>query len=323
MKICGDLTPLKGPCIIVMNHRTRFDWMFLWCFIIRLGDPPRHKIILKSSLKRVPGFGKNQELLHTATVQHTVLHLDNSLSLSGWGMQVGQFLFLSRKWAQDEKYMSDTFAYFNETQYPLQLLLFPEGTDLSDSNKQKSHKFAEQNGLPKYEYVLNTRTKGFIHCVQELRKSPSPLSVVNMSVAYVGSMPQNESDIVAGNWPDEIHFYAKHVPPTELPRDDKGLEEWIKHCWDEKEKQLENFYLNKKFDAPYMEEEELNQAHSAMYTGIAFWSALLAAVFYCLFYYPLVVLGYFLLTTLFFVAVNLFTQGMDCTALKLHQMGWR
>ena len=69
-------------------------------------------------------------------------------------MQVGQFLFISRKWAQDEKYMSETFAYFNETQYPLQLLLFPEGTDLSDSNKHKSHKFAEQNGLPSMNMCL-------------------------------------------------------------------------------------------------------------------------------------------------------------------------
>ena len=80
MKVCGDLKPLKGPCIIIMNHRTRFDWLFLWCFIIRLGDPLRHKIILKSSLKRVPGFGGKQELLHIAT--DTFLHLDNCLSFS-------------------------------------------------------------------------------------------------------------------------------------------------------------------------------------------------------------------------------------------------
>ena len=58
MKICGDLKPLKGPCVILLNHRTRFDWMFLWCFMIRLGDLPRLKIILKSSLKKVPGLGE-------------------------------------------------------------------------------------------------------------------------------------------------------------------------------------------------------------------------------------------------------------------------
>jgi len=32
--------------------------MFLWCFMMRLGDLPRLKIILKSSLKKVPGLGE-------------------------------------------------------------------------------------------------------------------------------------------------------------------------------------------------------------------------------------------------------------------------
>ena len=236
-------------------------------------------------------------------------------------MQVGQFLFLSRKWAHDKKQMTEAFSYFTSTKYPLQLLLFPEGTDLSESNKCKSHQFAEQNGLPKYEYVLNTRTRGFLHCMQELKQGPSTLSVVNMSVAYVGGMPQNESDILAGNWPKEIHFYARHVPPAELPDDDHGLEEWVKCCWDEKEKQLEKFYLNEQFDAPYMKDEELNRSRTSMLATGAFWSVFFTAVLCCLLHYPLTVLCYFILTTLFFVALNSLTQGMDWVVLKLHQMG--
>ena len=59
VKIAGDLQPIKGPCLIVMNHRTRFDWMFLWCYLIRSGDLCTHKVILKSSLKKIPGFGRN------------------------------------------------------------------------------------------------------------------------------------------------------------------------------------------------------------------------------------------------------------------------
>ena len=238
-------------------------------------------------------------------------------------MQAAQFLFLSRKWVLDKKVMSDTFSYFTSTRYPVQLLLFPEGTDLSESNKHKSHLFAEQNGLPKYEYLLNTRTRGFLHCVQELRKGPSTLSVVNMSVAYVGGMPQNERDIAAGNWPKEIHFYARHVPPAELPNDDQGLEEWLKRCWDDKEKQLEKFYSNKHFDAPYMGDEVLNQSRTTMMTALAIWCAMLAVVLYCVFHYPLAVLCFYFLTTLFFVVVNSLTKGMDWVALKLHQMGKR
>ena len=46
------------PTIIILNHRTRFDWLFLACFMARLGSLTHEKIILKTSLKHVPIFGK-------------------------------------------------------------------------------------------------------------------------------------------------------------------------------------------------------------------------------------------------------------------------
>ena len=39
---------------------------------------------------------------------------------------------------------------FLGSQHPLLLLLFPEGTDLSDENLARSHKHSEEKGLPKY-----------------------------------------------------------------------------------------------------------------------------------------------------------------------------
>ena len=58
VKICGDLKRLEGPCLIILNHRTRFDWLFLWSFILRMGNLTKHKIILKKSLKKIPPFGQ-------------------------------------------------------------------------------------------------------------------------------------------------------------------------------------------------------------------------------------------------------------------------
>ena len=57
VKICGDQKRLDGPCLIIMNHRTRFDWLFLWSYMIRMGNLRHHKIILKQSLKKIPLFG--------------------------------------------------------------------------------------------------------------------------------------------------------------------------------------------------------------------------------------------------------------------------
>lgn len=45
-------------CIIIMNHRTRLDWLFYFCVLLRLNALSRIKIILKHGLKKIPGPGK-------------------------------------------------------------------------------------------------------------------------------------------------------------------------------------------------------------------------------------------------------------------------
>ena len=63
--------------------------------------------------------------------------------------------------------------YFADLNYKTQLLLFPEGTDLSQQNKDKSNEFAKKNGLPLYDYVLHPRTAGFTLVAQQMRQSKS------------------------------------------------------------------------------------------------------------------------------------------------------
>jgi len=62
VKLCGDLRKLQGPCLIIMNHRTRLDWMFFWCYLVRMGYLPNLKIMLKNSLKKVPIAGEMLDL---------------------------------------------------------------------------------------------------------------------------------------------------------------------------------------------------------------------------------------------------------------------
>ena len=45
--------------IIIMNHRTRLDWMYYWSVILRQGKLENEKIILKKELKHIPGAGTN------------------------------------------------------------------------------------------------------------------------------------------------------------------------------------------------------------------------------------------------------------------------
>lgn len=57
VKITGDHVDFGEVALIICNHRTRVDWMFLWVLCLRQGQLSGLKIVLKESLKGVPGFG--------------------------------------------------------------------------------------------------------------------------------------------------------------------------------------------------------------------------------------------------------------------------
>jgi hypothetical protein len=55
--VSGDRVLYNEPAIIIMNHRTRLDWMFLWSALYKM-DPwllTTEKISLKKALKKVIG----------------------------------------------------------------------------------------------------------------------------------------------------------------------------------------------------------------------------------------------------------------------------
>ncbi|XP_008583670.1 PREDICTED: lysocardiolipin acyltransferase 1-like [Galeopterus variegatus] len=146
--ITGDAFVPGERSVIIMNHRTRVDWMFLWNCLMRYSYLRLEKICLKASLKSVPGFG--------------------------WAMQAAAYIFINRKWKDDKSHFEDMIDYFCDIREPLQLLIFPEGTDLTENSKARSNDFAEKNGLQKYEYVIHPRTTGFTFVVDRLREGKRP-----------------------------------------------------------------------------------------------------------------------------------------------------
>jgi len=121
--ITGDEVPKgkKERTLIITNHRTRLDWMFLWGFFLREGRLRNLKIVMKDMLKRVPGFG--------------------------WPMQTATFIFLARDFEKDKPYVDRVLKYLGSLKYPVQLLFFPEGTDKTASTTKRSDEFAKKNEL--------------------------------------------------------------------------------------------------------------------------------------------------------------------------------
>ncbi|XP_066451215.1 lysocardiolipin acyltransferase 1 [Eleutherodactylus coqui] len=295
--ITGDGFIPGERSVIIMNHRTRLDWMFLWNCLLRYSYLRLEKICLKSSLKAVPGFG--------------------------WAMQVAAFIFIRRKWEEDKSHFEAMLDYFCDIKEPLQLLIFPEGTDLTENTKARSHEFAEKNALEKYEYVLHPRTTGFTFIVHRLREGNNLDAIHDITVAYPHNIPQTEKHILMGNFPKEIHFHVRRYPVSSLPASKEDLQLWCQDRWKEKEERLQSFYKGERyFDVTRRSrippcKSEL-RVHFIKLASLLYWTTLIIASFYLIYLYS-IVRWYALIMIVIFVLQEKYFGGLELIELACHR----
>lgn len=103
------------------------------------------------------------------------------------------FIFMSRKMATDQPRLAHRLGKLNKTVAgddegdsltPMWLLLFPEGTNLSDNGRVKSAKWAEKTGVKDMRHVMLPRSTGTFFCLNELRETVD--YVYDCTVAYEG-----------------------------------------------------------------------------------------------------------------------------------------
>ncbi|VDO27769.1 unnamed protein product [Onchocerca flexuosa] len=226
--ITGDMICFSEPALIIMNHRTRLDWMFFWNALYKM-DPwllTTEKISLKKPLKYIPG--------------------------AGWAMQCAAYLFLERNYKNDMHTISDMITYYKDLGRHYQILFFPEGTDRGERAAKHSDEFAIQHGLPIYNFVLHPRTTGFSYIIQLMRQRNYLKNVYDITVGYPDKIVSSELELLQkGCFPHSVHFDVTKYNENDLPNDNYGLIDWINKIWREKENRLEKFYkadsLHRKF----------------------------------------------------------------------------
>lgn len=294
--ITGDAFVPGERSVIIMNHRTRMDWMFLWNCLMRYSYLRLEKICLKASLKSVPGFG--------------------------WAMQAAAYIFIHRKWKDDKGHFEDMIDYFCDIREPLQLLIFPEGTDLTENSKARSNDFAEKNGLQKYEYVLHPRTTGFTFVVDRLREGENLDAVHDITVAYPHNIPQTERHLLHGDFPEEIHFHVHRYPVGTLPTSKEDLQLWCHRRWEEKEERLRSFYQGEK-NFYFTGQTVIPPCKSELrvlvvkFLSILYWTLFSPAMCLLIYLYSLV-RWYFIITIVIFVLQERIFGGLEIIELACY-----
>lgn len=162
-------------------------------------------------------------------------------------MQMNGFLYITRRWEEDRGRLSRALDYLVALERRTQLLIFPEGTDLTASSKEKSDRYATKNDLPLYYKTLHPKTTGFSYLASYLQRASYLDAVYDLTIAYPDYVPQSEIDLITGNLPNEVHFNIRKISSEELPQDETSLKNWLAERWHDKEQSLKTFAENNTF----------------------------------------------------------------------------
>ena len=206
------------------------DWLYLWWIGYCAGMHGRIYIVLKESLKRIP--------------------------VLGWGMQFCQFIFLKRNWEKDKPRMAAHLQKFNKPNLPMWLLMFPEGTNLADSTRERSKQWAAKNGIDDMKHQLLPRSTGLQFCLQQLRNTTE--WVYDCTIAYEG-VPRGEfaqdiytvkASYFGGRPPKSVNMHWRRFAISSIPLDDShAFEHWLRARWTEKDNLIEYYYQHGNFPA--------------------------------------------------------------------------
>ena len=162
-------------------------------------------------------------------------------------MQWQNNLFLTRQWNRDKDEIYSKLNYVNSLGSNFQLLIFPEGTDLTPEHKRKGDLYADSMGWPHYSYCLHPRSTGFLHAFNILKQGKLE-AIYDVTVGYPDVLAKTEVEyVMKGRIPREIHYHIKEYDIKDLPDGDEEVEKWLRQVWKEKEARLKLFYSHSQF----------------------------------------------------------------------------
>lgn len=229
-----SIVSTKRAILVICNHRTRLDWMFLWVLFGRLRLLSQLTIVLKFGMKNIP--------------------------FVGWAMQCFHFIFLSRssaKWNEDKPYLVGALRRITQRERAC-ILIFPEGTDLSNENIEKSNAFGLRHNLSlSKKYTLHPRVKGFEEILRSTKEIDCVLDVTMAFDDARGERP-SEKSIIRGTLPHAVHFLCKCYTPSDI-KGTGDVAKWLRGVFDDKERALCRFYETGTLGRAYKIDKILSQ----------------------------------------------------------------
>lgn len=214
-------TKFDERAILMANHQLYSDWAYLWWVAFTAKLHGALYIMLKASLKNIP--------------------------IVGWGMQHYRFIFLTRKWQEDEKILNKSLTEINEEKnWPAWLVLFPEGTTFSKNGYDKTVSYAKKTDVAVPKHVLLPRSTGLRYSLSKLDDSVEYL--YDATIHYAGMQKEVYGEdyftlkaiYFTGVYPKHVSIYWRRYRVKDIPyQDEEAFTKWIQDRWYEKDQILD------------------------------------------------------------------------------------
>ncbi|CEI89631.1 hypothetical protein RMCBS344292_03982 [Rhizopus microsporus] len=223
----GEVIGISFPekLIMMANHQILVDWIYIWFLAYLSKAHGSLKIMLKHSLSLIPIYGTKLE--------------------------------------SDKDTVINNLERARKRNMPMWLMLFPEGTVISDDTRARSKAYAQKFNMEDYKFTLLPRTTGLLLCKDTLGDSVEWL--YDLTIGYPGiPVGENPEDALTMKYifcdrkgPHKIHIHIRRYRIDSLPSDPERFTPWLFERWAEKDKRLVYYNETGKFpEEPVIEDED-------------------------------------------------------------------
>lgn len=209
--------PMEESAFVIANHVFFGDFFLIHGLANRRNMMRYCRYFLKDSIKYIPIFG--------------------------WGMYLCNMPFLKRNWQRDSERIRTSLRAFVRHRLPVWLISHVEGSRMSPLKLAKSHKYAQEHGLPLLQNVLLPRCKGFTSTIQALRGSYIR-HIYDVTLAYYhdrrgwGAAPSLWEILTGKLDAYQMHAHIERIPIEDVPEDEKGASQWLYATYERKDRLL-------------------------------------------------------------------------------------
>jgi len=187
--------------IFLVNHHYEVDWLITWVVADACNQLARGKVIAKKMLKYVPTVG--------------------------WSWAMNDYIFLERDWDKDKVTLTEGMNVLASHSRPFWLLLYPEGTRLSEQKLAQGQEFSKERGLPVLQHQLYPRTKGFARIIETLDTD-------RVKYVYDIALMMNTKEGAEGKITNALmgkkmmaDLYVRRIDTKDIPKDTEGASKFL------------------------------------------------------------------------------------------------